>query len=89
MLHYSRKGSWICAGSVVGHASEVKNSILLPNSKAPHFNYVGDSILGLDVNLGAGTKLSNVRNDRGHFKFPSQKKMGTRVRIQDLESWGR
>ena len=60
-----RKGSWICEGSVVGHASEVKNSILLPNSKAPHFNYVGDSILGLDVNLGAGTKLSNVRNDRG------------------------
>ena len=60
-----RKGSWICEGSVVGHASEVKNSILLPNSKAPHFNYVGDSILGMDVNLGAGTKLSNVRNDRG------------------------
>ena len=60
-----RKGSWICEGSVVGHASEVKNSILLPNSKAPHFNYVGDSILGLNVNLGAGTKLSNVRNDRG------------------------
>ena len=49
----------------MGHSSEVKNSILLPNSKAPHFNYVGDSILGLDVNLGAGTKLSNVRNDRG------------------------
>ena len=62
---FLRKGSWICEGVVVGHSSEVKNSILLPNSKAPHFNYVGDSILGLDVNLGAGTKLSNVRNDRG------------------------
>ena len=61
---FLRKGSWICEGAVVGHSSEVKNSILLPNSKAPHFNYVGDSILGLDVNLGAGTKLSNVRNDR-------------------------
>tara|TARA_B100001559_G_C16359430_1_gene556641 strand:+ start:173 stop:793 length:621 start_codon:yes stop_codon:yes gene_type:complete len=61
---YLRKGSWICEGAVVGHCSEVKNSILLPDSKAPHFNYVGDSILGFGVNLGAGTKLSNVRNDR-------------------------
>ena len=61
---FLRKGSWICQGAVVGHSSEVKNSILLPGSKAPHFNYVGDSILGFDVNLGAGTKLSNIRNDR-------------------------
>jgi len=60
---YLRKGSWICEGSIVGHSSEIKNSVLLPGSKAPHFNYVGDSILGHDVNLGAGTKLSNVRND--------------------------
>ena len=50
---------------MVGHSSEVKNSILLPNSKAPHFNYVGDSILGFGVNIGAGVKLSNVRNDGG------------------------
>ena len=62
---YLRKGSWICEGALVGHSSEVKNSILLPNSKAPHFNYVGDSIIGFDANLGAGVKLSNVRNDRG------------------------
>jgi NDP-sugar pyrophosphorylase family protein len=38
----------------------VKHSILLNRSKAPHFSYVGDSILGNDVNLGAGTKLSNL-----------------------------
>ena len=61
---YLRAGSWICAGSLVGHCSEIKNSILLPGSKAPHFNYVGDSILGFGVNIGAGVKLSNVRNDR-------------------------
>jgi NDP-sugar pyrophosphorylase family protein len=48
----------------VGHSTEVKNSILLPGAKAPHFNYVGDSILGIDSNIGAGAKLSNVRNDR-------------------------
>ena len=49
---------------MVGHSSEIKNTIMMPNSKAPHFNYVGDSILGTGVNLGAGTKISNVRLDR-------------------------
>ena len=61
---FIRAGSWICEGAVVGHSSEIKNSLLLPNSKAPHFNYVGDSIIGIETNLGAGAKLSNVRNDR-------------------------
>ena len=60
---YVRSHSWICRGAVVGHATEVKHSLLLPGAKAPHFNYVGDSILGRDVNLGAGCKLSNLRND--------------------------
>ena len=62
---YIREYSWICANSLVGHASETKHSILLPGSKAPHFNYVGDSVLGPRVNLGAGVKLSNLRNDGG------------------------
>jgi bifunctional UDP-N-acetylglucosamine pyrophosphorylase/glucosamine-1-phosphate N-acetyltransferase len=48
----------------VGHCSEVKNSILLPGTKVPHFNYVGDSIIGSSCNLGAGTKIANLRNDR-------------------------
>lgn len=61
---YLRKGSWICKDAVVGHSTEVKNSILLPRAKAPHFNYVGDSIIGIGANIGAGAKLSNVRNDR-------------------------
>jgi NDP-sugar pyrophosphorylase family protein len=47
-------------GSMLGHASEAKNSLFLPNAHAPHFAYVGDSILGQGVNLGAGTKLSNL-----------------------------
>ena len=62
---YIRENAWICSSALVGHCSEVKHSILLPNSKAPHFNYVGDSILGKSVNLGAGVKLSNLRNDGG------------------------
>jgi NDP-sugar pyrophosphorylase family protein len=46
---------------VIGHTSELKGAILLNHSFAPHFNYVGDSILGNQVNLGAGAKLSNLK----------------------------
>lgn len=45
---------------VVGHSTEIKHSILIEESKAGHFAYVGDSILG-KVNLGAGTKLANLK----------------------------
>jgi UDP-N-acetylglucosamine diphosphorylase / glucose-1-phosphate thymidylyltransferase / UDP-N-acetylgalactosamine diphosphorylase / glucosamine-1-phosphate N-acetyltransferase / galactosamine-1-phosphate N-acetyltransferase len=53
---------------VVGHASEVKHSIFLNGAKAPHFNYVGDSILGNGVNLGAGVICANLRVDKGPVK---------------------
>jgi len=46
---------------VVGHTTEVKHSIFLNDAKAGHFAYLGDSILGNEVNLGAGTKLANLR----------------------------
>ena len=46
---------------VVGHATEIKGSIMLNGAKAGHFNYIGDSILGNHVNLGAGTKLANLK----------------------------
>jgi carbonic anhydrase/acetyltransferase-like protein (isoleucine patch superfamily) len=45
---------------VAGHTTEIKNSILIYGSKAGHFAYIGDSILG-EVNLGAGTKLANLK----------------------------
>lgn len=51
----------LMAGARVGHASEVKRSVLLPGARAPHFNYVGDSVLGRDVNLGAGVKIANFK----------------------------
>lgn len=50
----------LLSGSILGHASEAKNALFLPGAHAPHFNYVGDSVLGHRVNLGAGTKLSNL-----------------------------
>lgn len=45
---------------IVGHATEMKNSVMLDRVTAGHFAYIGDSILGADVNLGAGTKLANL-----------------------------
>jgi NDP-sugar pyrophosphorylase family protein len=60
---YVRGGVWIGDGCIVGASSEIKRAILLPGARAPHLNYVGDSILGAGVNLGAGTILSNFRHD--------------------------
>jgi len=66
---YVRQNVLLCAGSLVGAHSEVKRSILLPGAKAPHQAYVGDSILGRDVNLGAGTICSNVKNVGREISF--------------------
>ncbi|MCZ7667235.1 MAG: glucose-1-phosphate thymidylyltransferase [Chloroflexi bacterium] len=57
---FVRENVILLDGAILGHASEAKNSLFLPKAAAPHFNYVGDSILGHHVNLGAGTKLSNL-----------------------------
>lgn len=60
---------------VVGHTTEVKHSIFLNDAKAGHFNYLGDSILGGKVNLGAGTKLANLRFLPGNVKIKAGKKL--------------
>lgn len=57
---YVRSDVVLSKGAILGHASEAKNALFLENAHAPHFAYVGDSILGARVNLGAGTKLSNL-----------------------------
>jgi len=46
---------------VVGHTTEIKHSVMLDDAKAGHFAYIGDSILGCHTNLGAGTKLANLK----------------------------
>jgi UDP-3-O-[3-hydroxymyristoyl] glucosamine N-acyltransferase len=58
---YIRGNCLIGNRCVVGHTTEVKTSIMLDGAKAGHFAYIGDSILGNDVNLGAGTKLANLK----------------------------
>jgi len=60
---YVRENTWMMQKSLLGHSSESKHTLFLPGAKAPHFNYVGDSVLGSNVNLGAAVKLSNLRND--------------------------
>ena len=49
---------------VVGNSTELKNVILFDNVQVPHYNYVGDSILGYKSHLGAGSKTSNVKSDK-------------------------
>jgi len=66
---YVREYCLLGAGCLVGAHSEIKGSVLLPRAKAPHQAYVGDSILGRDVNLGAGTICSNVKNIDGDIAF--------------------
>jgi len=67
---YLRGGVVVGAGCVIGAHSELKRAILLDGAHAPHQNYVGDSILGRKVNLGAGTILSNVKNVGSEVSFP-------------------
>lgn len=52
---------------VLGHATEIKHSIFLNDAKAGHFAYLGDSILGSDANLGAGTKFANLKMVKGNI----------------------
>lgn len=59
---YIRENVVIGDNCKVGHASEIKNSILFEGANASHFNYVGDSIIGKKVNLGAGVICSNYKN---------------------------
>ncbi|NJE46342.1 glucose-1-phosphate thymidylyltransferase [Thermococcus sp. GR7] len=59
----------------IGNAVEVKNSIIMDHSNAPHLNYVGDSIIGENTNLGAGTITANLRHDKGNIKVEIKGKL--------------
>ena len=58
------RGNFICGDNcVLGNSSEFKNCILLHHVQAPHYNYVGDSILGNHAHMGAGSICSNLKSD--------------------------
>lgn len=61
---YIRENVILGDGCQIGHSAELKHSILLNGAAATHFTYVGDTILGNFVNLGAGVKCANLRIDR-------------------------
>ncbi len=71
-------------GCRIGNAVEIKNSVIFDNSSVPHLSYVGDSVIGGGVNLGAGTITANLRFDHGDIKMninkerasSGQKKLG-------------
>lgn len=81
---FIRGKALIGAGCVVGNSTELKNVILFDQAKVPHYNYVGDSILGFQAHMGAGSITSNVKSDKtlvvirdGGERFPTGlKKVG-------------
>ncbi len=73
---YIRGNVIIGKGCVAGHTTEVKNSVIMNHTEAGHFNYVGDSILGSYVNLGAGTKFANLP-----LRTTEEKKTGSKKPI--------
>lgn len=62
---------------VVGNSCELKNVILFDNVQTPHYNYVGDSILGYKAHMGAGSITSNVRADKELIKIHDEKEIET------------
>ncbi len=77
---YIRPSTSVGDGCHVGGAVEVKNSIIMSGSKIPHHNYVGDSVIGEGCNLGAGTKIANLRLDEQEIwvagKATGRRKLG-------------
>ncbi len=61
---YIRGSVIVGKGAVVGNSTELKNSVLFDGCQVPHYNYVGDSILGHMAHMGAGSILSNVKADK-------------------------
>jgi len=65
---FIRPATAIGDGCHIGAAVEVKNCIIMKHTKIPHHNYFGDSVIGENCNFGAGTKVANLRLDKGEIK---------------------
>ena len=61
---FIRGNAIIGADCVVGNSTEIKNDIIFDNVEVPHYNYVGDSVLGFHAHMGAGSITSNIKSDR-------------------------
>ena len=67
-------------GCVLGNSSEFKNCILLDGVQVPHYNYVGDSVLGNGAHMGAGTVCSNLKSDKRSIVIHGEKEYPTGLR---------
>ena len=61
---YIRESALVGGGAVIGNSTEIKNAILFDGVEVPHYNYIGDSILGYKSHMGAGAITSNIKSDR-------------------------
>ena len=61
---FIRGNAIVGEGAVVGHSTELKNVVLIGSVQVPHYNYVGDSVLGFRSHMGAGSITSNVKSDK-------------------------
>ena len=66
--------------SVLGNSCEAKNSILYDNVQVPHFNYIGDSILGNYAHMGAGSITSNIKSDKTNVVIKGKNNLETNLR---------
>ncbi len=69
---FLRGNALIGEGAVVGNSTELKNVILFDKVQVPHYNYVGDSILGYRAHMGAGSITSNVKSDQKPVKVHAE-----------------
>lgn len=72
---YIRENVIVGKGCVLGNSCEFKNCVIFDNCEIPHYNYVGDSILGHKAHLGAGVVLSNLRLDHGEIVIDDGKQL--------------
>jgi bifunctional UDP-N-acetylglucosamine pyrophosphorylase/glucosamine-1-phosphate N-acetyltransferase len=66
---YIRGATLLDEGVHVGQSVELKNTVIRENTNVPHLSYVGDSVLGRNVNFGAGTTVANLRHDDADVKL--------------------
>ncbi len=90
---FIRGNALVGCGAVVGNSTELKNVILFDGVQVPHYNYVGDSVLGYKAHMGAGSITSNVKSDKlpvtirvGDARIPTGRKkigamLGDRVEV--------
>ena len=77
---YIRGKAIIGKNAVVGNSVELKNCILFNNVQVPHYNYVGDSILGYKAHMGAGSITSNVKSDKKNIVIKGKEEIPTNLR---------